>query len=102
MFSVRAEAHAVPVVKGIVYDTDGSLLKSVIVNVTVTDSTGKTIGTAKSSGVDASFVVTFTGTALADHIMNVSFQRTGGTGTLAFNNFSWTAVSVNLCPIVPK
>ena len=45
-----AEAHAVPNVKGTVYESDGTVLKSTQVNITVKDSAGVVIGTAKSSG----------------------------------------------------
>ena len=93
-------------IKGSVYETDGTLLKSVVVNITVTDNTQPTpiqIGSSASSMATGTYpAVTWTGNPLADGIIFVTYKRVGGTGSLTFPLSSLPAAIENISPIVPK
>ena len=90
------------VVRGTVYELDGTALTAAPVRVTVTDSTrGRIIGTATSSTFDGSYSVAFTGAPLADNILFIVFQRNNGVMTTSFTLSANGSID-NLAPVVPK
>ena len=99
-FSAPVMAVA-PVIAGFVYDTNGNtLLKNPQVNVKVTDSMGNIIGTATSSSTTAAYSITFTGNPQADNIINITFQRVGGIGTVSVQASYLQPAKIS--PLVPQ
>src|SRR5438105_3653146 len=94
-------ALAAPAVNGTVFETDGTPLLSVVVNVTVTDSKSNVIGTARSSTTTGAYVVTFTGTPQTDNIINIKYQRQAGIMSVSFA-VSYAVAAEKISPIVPK
>jgi len=89
--------------KGYVYHTDGTVLKTPTVSITVknTKSTPETIGAGNSKS-DGSFSVSFDSTKLhTDNLITVEFKRSGGTDTTTVSGgLSGTAVTHTLHVIV--